>query len=122
MNREANTIEILVSGTVQGVYYRKYTKDLATKLDITGYVRSLDNGSVLIRGCGNEINLKEFLHKCSEGNMWSIITNIEVKPVYDSLEFNSFEIIREEWENKSVQRSSKRSFLSRIPLIQHLFF
>jgi len=122
MNREENTIEILVSGTVQGVYYRKYTKDLASKLNITGYVRNLENGSVLIRGCGSEENMKEFLHKCSEGNMWSVITNIEVKPVFDNLKFNTFEIIREEWENKNSHRSSKRSFLSRIPLIQHLFF
>lgn len=36
----------IVSGRVQGVFYRKYTQQAARERNITGYVRNLDNGDV----------------------------------------------------------------------------
>ncbi|HNU41845.1 MAG TPA: acylphosphatase, partial [Cyclobacteriaceae bacterium] len=41
-------INILVTGTVQGVYYRASTKQKADELGIKGFVRNQPDGSVYI--------------------------------------------------------------------------
>lgn len=42
------TIKAIVSGKVQGVSYRMYTRSIARQLGVRGYVRNLNNGDVEI--------------------------------------------------------------------------
>ena len=42
------TLQIIVSGKVQGVFFRKETQKLAQKLMISGTVMNLDDGNVEI--------------------------------------------------------------------------
>lgn len=42
-----------VTGRVQGVYYRAHTKDKAEELELTGYARNEDDGSVTVVACGD---------------------------------------------------------------------
>ena len=44
----------LVSGKVQGVWYRQTTKEMAERLKITGWVRNLPTGEVELMACGEE--------------------------------------------------------------------
>jgi acylphosphatase len=37
---------LLIRGRVQGVFYRAFTRDIASHLGLNGWVRNLDNGSV----------------------------------------------------------------------------
>ena len=37
---------VKISGRVQGVYFRAYTRDMALSLELKGYVRNLRNGDV----------------------------------------------------------------------------
>ncbi|WP_409250952.1 acylphosphatase [Bacillus sp. SCS-153A] len=50
-------VHLLVEGHVQGVGFRYYTKNKADELDISGWAKNLDNGSVEItaQGDGNKI-------------------------------------------------------------------
>jgi acylphosphatase len=55
-----------VTGRVQGVWYRAYTRDQALRLDITGYARNLPDGRVEVLACGEEdavTQLRNWLQK-----------------------------------------------------------
>lgn len=58
---------IQVTGTVQGVWFRKFTKDRALELGINGFVKNLTDGSVYIEAEGGKRNLGKFLVVCSKG-------------------------------------------------------
>ena len=49
----------LVSGQVQGVFFRTSTQDTARQLGLTGWVRNLRDGRVELVACGAEAPLKE---------------------------------------------------------------
>ena len=49
----------LVSGYVQGVFYRAASESVARRLDLTGWVRNLPDGRVELIACGEETKLKE---------------------------------------------------------------
>lgn len=61
------TLHIEVSGVVQGVYFRAFTKSLATDLGICGVVRNTKRGIVDIIAKGSESQLKQFMEKISKG-------------------------------------------------------
>jgi acylphosphatase len=49
----------LVSGRVQGVFFRAETESLARRLQLSGWVRNLPDGRVELVACGEEARLKE---------------------------------------------------------------
>ena len=51
----------LVSGKVQGVFYRASTAERARALGVTGYARNLPDGCVEVLACGDEDKVKEFV-------------------------------------------------------------
>ncbi len=52
----------IISGHVQGVWFRASTQDQANNLGITGWAKNLNNGDVEVMACGSEQQL-EILHK-----------------------------------------------------------
>jgi len=61
------TIEINVSGRVQGVFYRQSTKEKAVELGIKGKVMNLDNGNVKIIATGTKEQLNKLIDWCKTG-------------------------------------------------------
>lgn len=60
------TIKAIVSGKVQGVFYRASTQKAAKELGLTGYAKNLANGEVEVEATGQElvlIKLVEFLEQ-----------------------------------------------------------
>lgn len=49
----------VVSGQVQGVFYRAATQDTARRLGLGGWVRNLSDGRVELVACGEEAKLKD---------------------------------------------------------------
>ena len=56
-----NAIHIIVSGKVQGVFYRKNTQQKAQELGVSGTVQNLSDGTVEIYASGEEEDLKTLL-------------------------------------------------------------
>lgn len=54
-------------GKVQGVWFRKSTKEMADKLGVSGYVRNRQDGSVHIEAEGETDALEDFVEWCHEG-------------------------------------------------------
>ncbi|MBL7730528.1 MAG: acylphosphatase [Chitinophagaceae bacterium] len=61
------TISITVKGKVQGVYFRHNTREKAVAEGITGYVKNLPDGSVLIIASGTERQLQQLEQWCHTG-------------------------------------------------------
>ncbi|MEP6484509.1 MAG: acylphosphatase [Rudaea sp.] len=48
----------IVSGKVQGVFFRASARDQAQRLDLTGHARNLEDGSVEVVACGDAANIQ----------------------------------------------------------------
>lgn len=51
----------LVSGRVQGVYYRASARERARAVGVTGYARNLPDGRVEVLACGEESAVQAFI-------------------------------------------------------------
>lgn len=60
-------ISILVSGKVQGVFYRASTEKKAKEIGVMGFVRNEPNGNVYIEAQGTETQLEELIKWCKRG-------------------------------------------------------
>ena len=84
------SLQILVTGKVQNVGFRYYTKKTANELGLKGFVRNRSDGSVYIEAEGEEQVLSRFVTWCHEGPAWARVENVELQeqPVQDFLEFS----------------------------------
>ena len=68
----------LISGRVQGVFYRASAQRYAQSLALSGWVRNRRDGRVVLLACGDQAAL-ETLEKWLEiGPEYAKVTNIEV--------------------------------------------
>jgi acylphosphatase len=71
-------VRIHVTGRVQGVFFRVYTRDFARSLSVYGYVKNLRDGRVEIVAEGSEESLKELADWAkNKGSPGSQIHNTE---------------------------------------------
>ena len=57
----------IVSGKVQGVFFRASTRDQAQRLDVSGYAKNLDDGTVEVVACGDAASVKALEHWLQNG-------------------------------------------------------
>jgi acylphosphatase len=88
-----HTISIRIKGKVQGVYYRQSTKEKALELNITGYVKNMNDDDVFVIATGNDEDLKKLAEWCKKGPARAFVTKVIVtsEPVQ---EFTTFSIQR----------------------------
>lgn len=97
LNHEVESIKkrvhVLISGQVQGVWYRASTKDQADLLGLTGWVRNTPDGKVEAVFEGKESDIQKMLLWCWEGpDLAKVIdVNINFEEYID--EFDSFKIV-----------------------------
>ena len=66
MTQEEVCVHCIISGKVQGVWFRASTQTEANQLGVTGWVRNLADGSVEVIACGSKIRIEalcEWLRK-----------------------------------------------------------
>lgn len=88
-----NHITIRVYGKVQGVYFRKYTKEKADELGVKGTVRNLPDGSVFIEAAGTVEQLHLFSEWCRQGPPRARVERLEIKEAGGG-DYTAFGIIR----------------------------
>ena len=77
--------DILVKGTVQGVWFRKYTREKAEALGLNGYVKNEVN-NVYIEAEGSIDILTDFIEWLYEGSPFSMVSEV----VYESGELQNY--------------------------------
>tara|TARA_B100000959_G_C14949515_1_gene611311 strand:- start:915 stop:1196 length:282 start_codon:yes stop_codon:yes gene_type:complete len=84
-------VHVYISGKVQGVFFRSYTKDKAQKEGLNGWVKNLTDGRVEIVLEGNKEKCEEMLQWCHKGSPSSKVENVEIywdKPTNNYKHFN----------------------------------
>ena len=59
---------VRISGRVQGVYFRAYTRDMARPLGLKGYVRNLPGGKVEAVFVGPKDKVDQAISWCHQGS------------------------------------------------------
>jgi acylphosphatase len=83
-------VQVIISGRVQGVWFRANTKNKAEQLGITGWVRNTDDGKVEALFEGKDDHIKEMLEWCKHGPLMAKVTDVKIKQNPDQDEYNSF--------------------------------
>jgi len=83
---------VLISGKVQGVWYRATTKEKAKELGIKGWVRNTSDGKVEAVFEGDQNNIEEMIKWCKKGPNLANVIDVDVNPEELSEEFEGFNI------------------------------
>lgn len=83
---------IFITGRVQGVGFRHFTKKMARALDVKGWVKNLTDGRVEAVFYGDEDSVQELIERCKEGPSSAYVKEIEVNDKKDDSTFSSFEV------------------------------
>jgi acylphosphatase len=81
---------ILVSGKVQGVFFRSSTQDKAEELDLSGWVRNLPDGRVEAVFEGEKEDVDKMVEWCRKGPEYAKVTGVEIIMEEYKGEFNAF--------------------------------
>ncbi len=74
------TRKLVVSGLVQGVWFRKFVSDVANHLGINGWVRNAEDGSVEILAAGNLESLEKLETELWRGTPLSDVRSVRWEP------------------------------------------
>ncbi len=87
------SISIIVTGKVQGVFYRQSTKETALRLNITGEVKNMSDGSVHILATGEKEQLEKLINWCRQGPPKAMVADVQFKDL-PLQKFTHFNIVR----------------------------
>lgn len=83
---------IIVSGKVQGVFFRANAQRKAKELGLTGWVKNEADGTVKILTEGEPERLEELIKYCQNGHKFAKVERVDVKWEQASGEFKGFDI------------------------------
>lgn len=82
----------LVSGYVQGVYFRASTREHALALGVTGYARNLRDGRVEVLACGPEEAVAALCKWLSDGPSGARVSEVRCES-YAAAAPSTFQIV-----------------------------
>ncbi len=82
---------LIISGKVQGVFYRVSAREKALALGIGGWIKNINNGNVEAIVCGEAANLNKFIEWCKKGPAGAKVTDVFIEPVFPG-GFTTFKI------------------------------
>ena len=92
LNMEKGRVHLIISGFVQGVFYRASTRDTALKLGLNGWVRNLPDGNVEAVFEGPADKIRQAVEWCHEGPAGAQVTKVDEKQEDYAGEFSSFDV------------------------------
>ena len=83
---------LIIEGKVQGVSYRNWTYDNAKGLNVKGWVRNLEDGTVEAHFEGKKEEVEKLIELCYEGPILANVSRIEQKKV-ELENFDNFRVL-----------------------------
>jgi len=71
------SLQCIVSGKVQGVYFRSWVHDQAAALGVKGWVRNLADGKVEVLAQGDDAALEELRKRLHVGSQVSRVEKVD---------------------------------------------
>lgn len=91
---ELSSATILVKGRVQGVYFRKFARENAIKLELTGFAQNLPDGRVRVFVEGKKSSILKLADLLSAGPAMARVDDMEISWSVYSSEYPDFSIKR----------------------------
>ena len=89
---EIKRVILIVSGRVQGVFYRDSTMRRARELGLAGFVQNQPDGTVLIEAQGPREVLKSLIKWAHDGPPAAVVNEIKVSYVAPKTDLTGFEV------------------------------
>jgi acylphosphatase len=86
-------VHVLISGRVQGVWFRASTRNQALQLGIKGWVKNTSDEKVEAVFEGEEDKIKKMILWCKSGPKHAHVTNIKINHDESLEDFKKFNII-----------------------------
>ncbi|MFZ5811985.1 MAG: acylphosphatase [Thermodesulfobacteriota bacterium] len=86
------SLHCIVTGKVQGVFFRSFVQEHADSLGLTGWVRNLQEGKVEVLAQGSEENLKTLKERLLQGPPLAQVHNVEANWTEYDKSYHGFEI------------------------------
>lgn len=83
---------VIISGMVQGVFFRSHAVHQAVSLGLTGWVKNLDDGSVEAVFEGDKVQVETMVKWCHKGPSMAIVNKVDVRYENYMGEFRSFNV------------------------------
>ena len=87
------TFHLLISGKVQGVFFRASAKKVADQYQLKGWIKNTEEGHVEVAITGEYSAVNAFISWCHSGPKGALVADVVVRED-DFLEFKYFEIQR----------------------------
>jgi acylphosphatase len=87
------TLRIYISGTVQGVMFRKYIEEQANKIGVRGFVRNMEDGRVEVVAEGVDERVLVMLEICKKGTQHATVRDVQFQEIKNQ-GFVGFKIFR----------------------------
>lgn len=81
--KEPKTVHVIVTGRVQGVFFREFTRRKALELQLNGWVRNLRDGSVEAILSGTSQGVDAMLAWLKSGSPMAEVKGITTTPARD---------------------------------------
>ena len=85
-------VKLLVSGRVQGVYFRMFTQNKAKQFGINGHARNLPDGRVEIIAEADDTSIEKLIQWCHKGPVTARVDHAEIIELESDDVFTSFDI------------------------------
>ena len=85
-------VKILVSGRVQGVYFRMFAQNKAKQFGIKGRAGNLPDGRVEIIAEADNSSIEQLIKWCHKGPMTARVDHVEIIELESDEPLTSFEI------------------------------
>ena len=72
---------VRLTGRVQGVFFRAWTRDQARELGVSGWVRNCDDGSVEAHIEGEDAAVRQLLDRIGQGPPSADVEDVQVEEV-----------------------------------------
>lgn len=82
-SRDIKTVRVRIEGRVQGVWFRAWTGEEATKRSLRGWVRNRRDGSVEAQFSGPPDKVNEMVESCKKGPPHARVAGIIAAEVED---------------------------------------
>jgi acylphosphatase len=85
-------VHLIVSGRVQGVFFRQHTVERARGLGLTGWVKNCRDGTVEVMAEGKQEQLQKLVDWCHRGPRGAVVTKVQVAWEPGKGEFDDFDV------------------------------
>jgi acylphosphatase len=89
------TVHLIISGKVQGVFFRETSRKIAEKLNIKGWIKNIPEEKVEALITGDEKNVSDFIKWCKTGPERAQVKEVIVTKQPETF-FDKFEVKRRE--------------------------